>query len=149
MTTSIEHRIEADGEQPDYSGREFTADEIADGAHRRFVGGVWDSHGQRQLEWLKTRGLQPHHRMVDIGCGCFRAGRERRALLWSRGFPAASPAASSQPVAEPSFWGPDGDPGLPGACLRGTRAGAASRSASQAPSRSAPRERDADSIRAA
>lgn len=73
--TLIEHRIEADGEQPDYSGREFTPEEIADGAHRRFVGGVWDTHGETQLNYLKTHGLQPHHRLLDIGCGCFRAGR--------------------------------------------------------------------------
>lgn len=52
----------------------FTADEIAAGAHRRFVGGVWDTHGQHQLEYLKSRGLEPHHRLLDIGCGCFRAG---------------------------------------------------------------------------
>lgn len=53
----------------------FTADEIAAGAHRRFVGGVWDTHGQHQREYLKSRGLEPHHRLLDIGCGCFRAGR--------------------------------------------------------------------------
>ena len=73
--TTIEHRIEADGEQPDYSGREFTEEEIAEGAHRRFVGGVWDTHGQRQLDFLIGRGLKPEHRVLDIGCGCFRAGR--------------------------------------------------------------------------
>ena len=26
-------------------------------------------------EYLKAQGLQPHHRLVDIGCGPFRAGR--------------------------------------------------------------------------
>src|SRR4051812_45552136 len=73
--TTIEHRVEADGEQPDYSGKEFTPEEIAAGAHRQFIGGVWDSHGQRQLDFLISQGLQPHHRVLDIGCGCFRAGR--------------------------------------------------------------------------
>lgn len=71
----IEHRVETAGEQPDYSGREFTADEIEAGAHRAFIGGVWDTHGERQLDYLKGQGLQPHHRVVDIGCGPFRAGR--------------------------------------------------------------------------
>ena len=41
----------------------------------QFIGGVWDTHGERQLEYLRAQGLQPHHRLVDIGCGPFRAGR--------------------------------------------------------------------------
>jgi len=71
----IEHRVETAGEQPDYSGREFTPEEIEAGVHRQFIGGVWDTHGERQLEYLRAQGLQPHHRLVDIGCGPFRAGR--------------------------------------------------------------------------
>ena len=71
----IEHRVEQAGEQPDYSGREFAPEEIEAGAHRAFIGGVWDTHGERQLEYLKAQGLHPHHRLVDIGCGPFRAGR--------------------------------------------------------------------------
>lgn len=73
--TVIEHRVEADGEQPDYSGREFSEADVAAGAHRRFIGGVWDTHGETQLTYLKSHGLQPGHRLLDIGCGCFRAGR--------------------------------------------------------------------------
>ena len=52
-----------------------TPEEIAAGVHREFIGGVWDTHGERQLEYLRAQGLQPHHRLVDIGCGPFRAGR--------------------------------------------------------------------------
>lgn len=75
--TEIEHRIEIDAiaTHPDYSGREFTAEEIENGEHRAFIGGVWDSHGQRQLEFLTEQGLLPEHRLLDVGCGCFRAGR--------------------------------------------------------------------------
>ncbi len=73
--TAIEHRREADGPQPDYSAREFTAEEIANGVHRQFIGGVWDAHGARQVEYLKEHGLRPEHRVLDVGCGCFRAGR--------------------------------------------------------------------------
>src|SRR5687768_2492559 len=36
---TIEQRIEVPGRQPDYSGYEFSAEEIAKGAHRGFVGG--------------------------------------------------------------------------------------------------------------
>jgi SAM-dependent methyltransferase len=71
----VEQRVEAAGEQPDYSGREFSPEEVEAGAHRAFIGGVWDSHGRRQLDYLVGRGLQPHHRVLDIGCGPFRAGR--------------------------------------------------------------------------
>lgn len=73
--TAIEHRVEADGVQPDYSGKEFTADQIAAGEHRQFVGGVWDSHGKRQVDYLIKNGLQPSDKLVDVGCGCLRAGR--------------------------------------------------------------------------
>ena len=72
---TIEHRVETAGEQPDYSGREFTTEEIEAGAHRTFIGGIWGTHGERQLTYLRSQGLLPHHRMVDIGCGPFRAGR--------------------------------------------------------------------------
>ena len=73
----IEQRIELDANltNPDYSGLVLTPEEIEAGEHRRFVGGVWDTHGQHQLEFLKAQGLQPHHRLMDIGCGSFRAGR--------------------------------------------------------------------------
>src|SRR5688500_12640036 len=47
---TIEHRVEAPDRQPDYSGKEFSAEEVAKGLHRGFVGGVWDSHGLHQLE---------------------------------------------------------------------------------------------------
>ena len=73
--SQIEHRVEQAGEQPDYSERVFTEEEIAQGVHRRFIGGSWDTHGRAQLEYLRSRGLQPHHRLLDIGCGPFRAGR--------------------------------------------------------------------------
>lgn len=73
----IEHRIEIEAAltNPDYSDREFTAEEIAKGVHRAFIGGAWDTHGKRQLDFLTSQGLLPEHRLLDVGCGCFRAGR--------------------------------------------------------------------------
>lgn len=73
--TTIEQRVEASDVQPDYSGREFTEAEIAAGVHRAFIGGVWDSHGQHQLDFLKSQGLRPDQKFMDVGCGCYRAGR--------------------------------------------------------------------------
>lgn len=72
---AIERRVEATPWLPDYSGHEFTEDEIAAGAHRDFIGGGWDTHGIRQLEFLRGRGLRPEHTFLDVGCGCLRAGR--------------------------------------------------------------------------
>lgn len=74
--TVIEQRIEAPGAiTPDYSGKVFTEAEIARGKHRSFVGGVWDTHGEHQLNFLLSQGLAPTDRFLDIGCGALRAGR--------------------------------------------------------------------------
>jgi cyclopropane fatty-acyl-phospholipid synthase-like methyltransferase len=42
--------------------------------HRRRVGGFWERMGAQQLAYLTDRGLQPHHRLLDIGCGSLRGG---------------------------------------------------------------------------
>jgi len=75
--STVERRDEAVGLvwSPDYSGRVFSEEEIAEGQHRQFVGGGWDTHGKRQLDYLVGQGLQPHHRFLDVGCGSLRAGR--------------------------------------------------------------------------
>jgi SAM-dependent methyltransferase len=44
------------------------------GEHRSVVGGLWDELGELQVDFLKSQGLQPHHRVLDIGCGSLRAG---------------------------------------------------------------------------
>jgi hypothetical protein len=49
---------------------------ISNGRHRNLVGGMWHRMGRLQLDFLKQAGLQPHHRVLDIGCGCLRAGVE-------------------------------------------------------------------------
>ena len=67
---TIEQRVEASGiVSPDYSGRVFSEADIAKGKHRAFVGGVWDTHGEHQLNFLLAQGLQPGDRFLDIGCG--------------------------------------------------------------------------------
>ena len=42
--------------------------------HRLIVGGLWDTIGPLQFEFIKGRGLEPHHRFLDIGCGALRGG---------------------------------------------------------------------------
>ena len=42
--------------------------------HRAYVGGLWDRMGELQFEFLVGEGLEPHHYLLDIGCGSLRAG---------------------------------------------------------------------------
>ncbi len=48
--------------------------ELARGRHRDIVGGRWDETGEAQMRVLLEAGLQPHHRLLDIGCGSLRLG---------------------------------------------------------------------------
>lgn len=61
--------------EPDYTGRVLSAAEVDAGAHRKWIGGHWDDHGVRQLDFLLSHGLRPETRFLDVGCGSFRAGR--------------------------------------------------------------------------
>jgi hypothetical protein len=42
--------------------------------HRAYIGGRWDEWGQVEFDFMLSRGLQPHHVLLDIGCGALRAG---------------------------------------------------------------------------
>jgi SAM-dependent methyltransferase len=42
--------------------------------HRKAVGGLWDAVGELQFDLLVREGLEPHHRLLDIGCGSLRGG---------------------------------------------------------------------------
>lgn len=42
--------------------------------HRTFVGGMWDTIGKLQFDFMKSRGLLPTDVLVDIACGALRAG---------------------------------------------------------------------------
>lgn len=42
--------------------------------HRRKVGGRWDEMGELQFDFLREKGLQPHHHFLDVGCGSLRGG---------------------------------------------------------------------------
>ncbi|MBD3308954.1 methyltransferase [candidate division KSB3 bacterium] len=39
------------------------------------IGGHWEAIGRLQFEFLMSKGLSPHHKMLDIGCGTLRGGR--------------------------------------------------------------------------
>ena len=38
------------------------------------VGGLWEEMGNAQLAFLKSQGMQPGHRLLDVGCGTLRGG---------------------------------------------------------------------------
>lgn len=42
---------------------------------KKGIGGLWDEMGELQFSFLKSQGLLPEHRILDIGCGTLRAGR--------------------------------------------------------------------------
>ncbi|QYK42605.1 MAG: class I SAM-dependent methyltransferase [Paracoccaceae bacterium] len=47
---------------------------LAQGRHRDIVGGRWDETGRLQLALLRAEGLEPRHRLLDIGAGSLRLG---------------------------------------------------------------------------
>ncbi len=74
-TESVERRIEVPKQkEPQYGDIVITDDKVAEGKHRKFVGGRWDEIGPHQLEYMKECGLQPSHKFLDVGCGALRAG---------------------------------------------------------------------------
>lgn len=48
--------------------------DIGQGVHRLFVGGMWEEIGMLQFQFLCQQGLQPHHSLLDVGCGSLRGG---------------------------------------------------------------------------
>jgi SAM-dependent methyltransferase len=57
-----------------YEDRAAIEREVAAGRHREAIGGLWDSLGQLQFDFLIAQGLSPQHRLLDIGAGSLRAG---------------------------------------------------------------------------
>jgi len=63
-----------------YSSNLSDAD-IAAGKHRQHVGGAWDEIGRHQFDYLLAQGLEPRHRLLDVGCGAMRGGVHFAAFL--------------------------------------------------------------------
>ena len=47
---------------------------VGEHEHRLAIGSMWDEIGRLQLEFLVKMGLTPTDRVLDVGCGCLRAG---------------------------------------------------------------------------
>lgn len=52
----------------------FYDDALAKGRHRDIVGGRWKETGEIQMDLLRAAGLEPQHRLLDIGAGSLRLG---------------------------------------------------------------------------
>jgi cyclopropane fatty-acyl-phospholipid synthase-like methyltransferase len=52
----------------------LTREDIQTGKHRQAVGGLWQEIGELQFGFLVKKGLQTHHRLLDVGCGALRGG---------------------------------------------------------------------------
>ncbi len=52
----------------------MTPQDIAEKKHRIKVGGFWEELGKLQIDFLIEHGLEPHHKLIDIGCGSLRGG---------------------------------------------------------------------------
>ena len=57
-----------------YSDTARIAAGVSAGRHRDLVGGLWSAVGPLQLAFLRAQGLQPHHKLLDVGCGALRGG---------------------------------------------------------------------------
>jgi hypothetical protein len=44
------------------------------GSHREAIGGEWDIMGPAQLNFMKSSGLKPQHKLLDVDCGSLRGG---------------------------------------------------------------------------
>lgn len=57
-----------------YRNPEFIKDALESGNHRGVIGGMWDTIGRWQFDYMKAEGLKPDDKLVDIGCGSLRGG---------------------------------------------------------------------------
>ncbi len=57
-----------------YDDLKFIEREVEAGRHREIIGGRWFELGVAQLKLLQSRGLEPTHTVLDIGCGSLRGG---------------------------------------------------------------------------
>lgn len=60
-----------------YDNLSLNPSEIQQENYKNYLGGgagQWDKRGAFQLHLLRALGLQPHHRLLDVGCGPLRGG---------------------------------------------------------------------------
>jgi hypothetical protein len=63
--------------------------------YKEAIGGEWDKLGKIQLERLVMHGMQPHHMLLDMGCGSLRGGRFLIPILMKETISAPTSALKS------------------------------------------------------
>jgi cyclopropane fatty-acyl-phospholipid synthase-like methyltransferase len=66
---SLQHK-EYDPTISHYVGKHLNKDTNS----RSLTGDHWNVFGPLQISFLKSVGLEKHHKLLDVGCGCFRGG---------------------------------------------------------------------------
>lgn len=57
-----------------YTDEARVAARVNRGQARDLIGSYWDVLGPLQLRFLIDQGMEPGHRLLDVGCGCLRGG---------------------------------------------------------------------------
>lgn len=57
-----------------YFDSEGIARAVREGKHRLAIGDMWDEIGELQFSFMREHGLEPHHSLLDVGCGSLRGG---------------------------------------------------------------------------
>ncbi|MAF80305.1 hypothetical protein CL629_04490 [bacterium] len=65
---------------------DHTDTRVAEGDVEKAIGGSWEEMGKLQFDFLVKKGLEPQHKMLDIGCGTLRGGRHFIKHLGSKGY---------------------------------------------------------------
>lgn len=69
-----------------YFNLQQISDAVAAGKHREIIGGLWESVGVLQKNFLISEGLRPEHKLLDVGCGALRGGVHFIAYLDSNNY---------------------------------------------------------------
>lgn len=69
----------SDAERNRYTDDDIVRRTLAKGVRAAF--GRWDEMGNLQLQFLQAQGMEPHHFLLDVGCGGLRLGVKAAAFM--------------------------------------------------------------------
>lgn len=69
------------------------------------AGQGWDEHGQTQLNFLISQGLQPQHNFLDFGCGTGRLACKAIPYLEARNYTGVDISTSAIEQCKSNHWG--------------------------------------------
>jgi hypothetical protein len=74
--------------------RNFSALERKRKKHRELIGGMWETIGRLQFDFMVAQGLIPSSTLLDIGCGALRGG----CISWTTSMTGTTTASTSTRV---------------------------------------------------